>query len=132
MEYTGLYNQNFRLWLESKEYIYGMVEPRKMHRFEPDLDDDQRSLDRIKTDELDAFRIAIYCEQNHKKILRNPSKLPSPVYFKLKRLLLFESNGSHFLFCLPIANILRTSLNLTAFNALRFVSESCLPPNLRL
>ena len=30
--------------------------------------DDQRSLDRIKTDELDAFRIAIYCEQNHKKI----------------------------------------------------------------
>jgi tryptophanyl-tRNA synthetase len=48
---------------------------------------DQRSLDRIKTDELDAFRIAIYCEQNHKKILRNPSKLPSPVYFKLKRLL---------------------------------------------
>ena len=71
---------NFRLWLESKEYIYGMVEPRKMHRFEPDLDDDQRSLDRIKTDELDAFRIAIYCEQNHKKILRNPSKLPSPVY----------------------------------------------------
>ena len=45
MEYTGLYNQNFRLWLESKEYIYGMVEPRKMHRFEPDLDDDQRSLE---------------------------------------------------------------------------------------
>lgn len=61
MEYTGLYNQNFRLWLESKEYIYGMVDPRKMHHFEPDLDDDQRSLDRIKTDELDAFRIAIYC-----------------------------------------------------------------------
>ena len=87
MEYTGLYNQNFRLWLESKEYIYGMVDPRKMHHFEPDLDDDQRSLDRIKTDELDAFRIAIYCEQNHKKILRNPSKLPSPVYLKLKRLL---------------------------------------------
>lgn len=29
MEYTGLYSQNFRLWLESKEYIYGMVEPRK-------------------------------------------------------------------------------------------------------
>ncbi len=87
MEYTGLYNQNFRLWLESKEYIYGMVEPRKMHRFEPDLDDNQRSLDRVKTDELDSFRIAIYCEQNHRKILRNPSKLPSPVYFKLKRLL---------------------------------------------
>lgn len=52
MEYTGLYNQNFRLWLESKGYIYGMVESRKMHRFEPDLDDNQRSLDRVKTDEL--------------------------------------------------------------------------------
>ena len=32
MEYTGLYNQNFRLWLESKENIYSMVEPRKMQR----------------------------------------------------------------------------------------------------
>lgn len=39
MEYTGLYTQNFRLWLEEKHYIYRMVEPRKMHRFEPDLDD---------------------------------------------------------------------------------------------
>lgn len=87
MEYTGLYNQNFRLWLESHQYIYGMVDPRKMHRFEPDLDDGQRSLDRVKTDELDSFRIAIYCEQNHRKILRNPSRLPSPIYFKLKRLL---------------------------------------------
>jgi len=86
MEYTGLYNQNFRLWLEKKRIVYGMVEPRKMHRFEPDLDDGQRSLDRIKTDEMDAFRIAIYCEQNHKKILRNPSRLPSDVYFRLKRL----------------------------------------------
>lgn len=87
MEHTGLYSQNFRLWLESKGYVYGMVEPRKMHRFEPDLDDSQRSLDRVKTDELDSFRIAIYCEQNHKKILRSPSKLPSQIYFKLKRLL---------------------------------------------
>lgn len=87
MEYTGLYNQNFRLWLESKGHIYGMVEPRKMHRFEPDLDDGQRSLDRVKTDELDSFRIAIYCEQNHKRILRSPSRLPSHVYFTLKRLL---------------------------------------------
>lgn len=33
---------------------------------QPDLDDDQCSLDRIKTDEQDAFRIAIYCEQSHK------------------------------------------------------------------
>ena len=54
MEYTVLYNQNFRLWLESKEYIYGMVEPHKMHRLDPDLHDDQRSLDRIKNDELDV------------------------------------------------------------------------------
>ncbi len=87
MEYTGLYCQNFRLWLESQGHTYGMVEPRKMHRFEPDLDEGQRSLDRVKTDELDSFRIAIYCEQNHRKILRSPSKLPSHVYFKLKRLL---------------------------------------------
>ena len=43
-----------------------------MHRFEPDLDDGLRSLDRIKTDELDSFSIAIYCEQNHRKILRIP------------------------------------------------------------
>lgn len=40
-----------------------------MHHFEPNLDDDQCSLDRIKTDEQDAFRIAIYCEQNHKNVL---------------------------------------------------------------
>ena len=26
MEYTGLYNQNFRLWLESKEYIWWNLE----------------------------------------------------------------------------------------------------------
>lgn len=86
MEYTGLYSHDFRLWLEKEEIVYGMVEPRKMHRFEPDLDGGQRSLDRIKTDEMDAFRIAIYCEQNHRKILRTPSKLPSDVYFRLKRL----------------------------------------------
>lgn len=38
MEHTGLYCQDFRMWLESHQYIYGMVDPRKMHRFEPDLD----------------------------------------------------------------------------------------------
>ena len=86
MEHTGLYCQDFRMWLESHQYIYGMVDPRKMHRFEPDLDAGQRSLDRVKSDELDAFRIAIYCEQNHKKILRSPSRLPPAIYFKLKRL----------------------------------------------
>ena len=36
MEYTGLYNQNFRLWLESKEYIYGMVNPSINDVIEPE------------------------------------------------------------------------------------------------
>lgn len=87
MEYTGLYNQNFRLWLEREDIIYGMVNGRKMHHFEPDLDEGERALDRIKSDEMDSFRIAIYCEQNSRKIKRSPSKLPSGTYFKLKRLL---------------------------------------------
>lgn len=87
MEYTGLYAQNFRIWLEETGIMYGMVNPRKMHHFEPDLPDGERSLDRIKTDEMDSFRIAIYCEQNHRRILASPSKLPSDAYFKLKRLL---------------------------------------------
>lgn len=50
MEYTGLYNQDFRQWLENHQYTYGMVDPRKMHRFEPGLSEGQRSLDRVKTD----------------------------------------------------------------------------------
>ncbi|MCW4080835.1 hypothetical protein [Segatella copri] len=51
MEYTGLYTKTLDCGLEEKHYIYRMVEPRKMHRFEPDLDDGLRSkLDRIKTD----------------------------------------------------------------------------------
>ena len=50
MEFTGLYTQVFRMWLES-----------------------------------DAFRIAIYCSFFHESLV--PSKLPSPAYFKLKRLL---------------------------------------------
>ena len=36
MEYTGLYNQNFRLWLESKEYIYSMVNPSINDVIEPE------------------------------------------------------------------------------------------------
>ena len=87
MEYTGLYSQNFRLWLEQSGIHYYMVNPRKMHRFEPDLDDGARALDRVKTDEMDSFRIAIYCEQNRKMIKRNPSHLPAESYFKLKRLI---------------------------------------------
>ncbi len=87
MEYTGLYSQEFRQWLERKKIIYGMISPRKMHRFEPDLGEDERALDRIKTDEMDSFRIAIYCKEHSMKIRRKPSRLPSDAYFRLKRLL---------------------------------------------
>ncbi len=87
MEHTGLYCQDFRLWLERKGYVYGMVQPRKMHRFEPDLGENERALDRIKTDEMDSFRIAMYCEKHCRKINASPSKLPGETYFKLKRLM---------------------------------------------
>jgi transposase len=87
MEYTGLYSQDFRIWLEKEGFVYGMVQPRKMHRFEPDLGEDERALDRIKTDEMDSFRIAMYCEKHCRKIKASPSKLPGEAYFKLKRLL---------------------------------------------
>ena len=87
MEYTGLYSQDFRVWLEREGYVYGMVQPRKMHRFEPDLGGDERALDRIKTDEMDSFRIAMYCEKHCRKIMASPSRLPGEAYFKLKRLI---------------------------------------------
>jgi transposase len=87
MEHTGLYCQDFRLWLERKGYVYGMVQPRKMHRFEPDLGENERALDRIKTDEMDSFRIAIYCEKHCRKIKASPSRLPGEAYFRLKRLM---------------------------------------------
>ena len=87
MEYTGLYCHDFRLWLENEGIVYGMINPRKMHRFEPDLGEEEPALDRIKTDEMDSFRIAMYCEKHSRKIKSSPSKLPSPAFFKLKRLL---------------------------------------------
>ena len=87
MEYTGLYCQDLRLWLEREGIVYGMVSPRKMHRFEPDLGSDERALDRIKTDEMDSFRIAMYCEKHSRKIKSQPSRLPAPAYFNLKRLI---------------------------------------------
>ena len=87
MEYTGLYSQGFRLWLEKEGIKYGMVQPRKMHRFEPDLGEQERALDRIKTDEADSYRIAMYCEKHCRKIRSSPSKLPGEAFFKLKRLL---------------------------------------------
>lgn len=87
MEHTGLYSQDFRIWLEGEGYVYGMVQPRKMHRFEPDLGVNERALDRIKTDEMDSFRIAMYCEKHCRKIRASPSRLPGENYFKLKRLI---------------------------------------------
>ena len=87
MEYTGLYCQDLRAWLEKVGFVYGMVNPRKMHRFEPDLAAGERALDRIKTDEMDSFRIAMYCEKHCRKIRSQPSRLPAPAYFKLKRLI---------------------------------------------
>ena len=57
MEHTGLYGQDFRVWLEKEGLVYGMVNPRKMHRFEPDLGENDRALDRIKTDEMDSSQI---------------------------------------------------------------------------
>jgi len=87
MEHTGLYSQDFRIWLEQVGYVYGMVQPRKMHRFEPDLGENERALDRIKTDGTDSFRIAMYCEKHCRKIKASPSRLPGESYFKLKRLI---------------------------------------------
>lgn len=87
MEHTGLYGQDFRVWLEKEGLVYGMVNPRKMHRFEPDLSENDRALDRIKTDEMDSFRIAMYCEKHSRKIKASPSRLPGEAYFKLKRLM---------------------------------------------
>ena len=75
------------MWLEKEGFVYGMVNPRKMHRFEPDLGENERALDRIKTDEMDSFRIAMYCEKHCRKIRSQPSRLPAPAYFKLKRLI---------------------------------------------
>ena len=83
MEFTGLYTQVFRMWLESESITYYMVDPKRMHHFTPPLN--IRGIRQIKTDKTDAFRIAIYCSFFHESLV--PSKLPSPAYFKLKRLL---------------------------------------------
>ena len=83
LEYTGLYAHSFRLWIEEQQITYYMVNPMKMHRYE--IPTNIKGLGRIKTDQMDAFRIAIYCYQNYR--LLEPSKLPSESYFKIKRLL---------------------------------------------
>lgn len=83
MEYTGLYAHDFRTWLEKEDIVYYMVDPKRMHNFAPPLS--IKGIRQTKTDKADAFRIAIYCSLFHDSM--EPSRLPSPAYFKLKRLL---------------------------------------------
>ena len=83
MEYTGLYAHDFRIWLESEGLVYYMVDPNRMHYFEPPLS--IKGIRQTKTDKADAFRIAIYCSLFYKSM--SPSYLPSSTYFILKRLL---------------------------------------------
>lgn len=83
MEYTGLYAHDFRIWLESEGLVYYMVDPNRMHYFEPPLS--IKGIRQTKTDKADAFRIAIYCSLFYKSM--SPSHLPSSTYFILKRLL---------------------------------------------
>lgn len=83
MEYTGLYAHELRLWLEAEGIMYFMVNPIKMHKYEPP--ENVKGLNKIKSDEVDSYRISLFCIQNHNVL--TPSKLPSGAYFKLKRLL---------------------------------------------
>ena len=83
MEYTGLYAHDFRTWLEKEDITYYMVDPKRMHNFAPPLS--IKGIRQTKTDKADAFRIAIYCSLFHDSM--EPSRLPSPAFFKLKRLL---------------------------------------------
>lgn len=83
MEYTGIYCHDFRKWLEMEGITYYMVNPMKMHRYE--VPENVRGFGKVKTDKVDAYRIAIYCYQNHG--LMKPDKLPSDAFFRLKLLL---------------------------------------------
>lgn len=83
MEYTGLYAYDFRLWLENEGIVYYMIDPSRMHHFEPPLS--IKGIRQTKTDKADSFRIAIFCSLFHDSM--EPSHLPSPAFFKLKRLL---------------------------------------------
>ena len=80
---TGLYAHDFRTWLEKEDITYYMVDPKRMHNFAPPLS--IKGIRQTKTDKADAFRIAIYCSLFHNSM--EPSRLPSPAFFKLKRLL---------------------------------------------
>ena len=79
MEFTGLYTQVFRMWLESESITYYMVDPKRMHHFTPPLN--IRGIRQIKTDKTDAFRIAIYCSFFHESLV--PSKLTISQYMTL-------------------------------------------------
>lgn len=83
MEFTGLYAQNLRQWLESKDIPYFMVNPKKMHDFPVPVN--FKGMGRSKTDFLDSFKIAYYGFSNCHEL--HPSKLPQPAILKLKRLL---------------------------------------------
>jgi transposase len=83
MEFTGLYAQSLRQWLESKDIPYFMVNPKKMHDFSVPVN--FKGLGRSKTDFLDSFKIAYYGFSNCHEL--RPSKLPLPAILKLKRLL---------------------------------------------
>jgi len=83
MEATGLYTHDFRSWLEQEGITYYVVDPKRMHHFAPPLS--IKGIRQTKTDKADSFRIAIYCSLFHESM--EPSRLPSPAYFKLKRLL---------------------------------------------
>jgi len=83
MEYTGLYCHDFRLWLEQEGIAYYMIKPSIMHNYH--VVENIKGINRMKTDEVDSFRIASYCNTNYRKL--TPCKLPSPAFFKIKRLL---------------------------------------------
>lgn len=83
MEFTGLYAQDFRVWLEKKEVTYFMVSPKKMHDFSVPVN--TRGLGRSKTDFLDSFKIAYYGFSNWSQL--RPSRLPSHAFLSLKRLI---------------------------------------------
>lgn len=82
MEYTGLYAQNLRIWLESEDIVYFMINPKTMHDYA--LPFNIKGLGRSKTDFLDSFKIAHYGYINYKEM--RPSKLPSTAFLKLRRL----------------------------------------------
>ena len=83
MESTGLYGHEFRRWLEQEGITYYMISPKKMHRFA--VPENVHGLGHVKTDRMDAYKIAIYSYKNSMDL--RPSKLPPESFFALQRLL---------------------------------------------